>query len=1017
MVLKLFSPGVRASLSSHQAAVRMMVASAYMLGRPCLTTYLRSEKMSLLLGLRMKLESMGQAHPEKTLLDFFPHQKEYDHLDEFAQGMQKDMVLTEENIVRKSKVAIAVLHSTSGDDYSLMDMVKRKWFGHRTVGVGKEHFNVMWESYKERYTFIKDTFEETIEYTQYNNLQLYTRVLNTLGRGRTVVLTDTSAKHSSLAVASTRIFWPGIKLRRPDESRGDDDLMSLRSNIFSALTFPWPEADAKAAIIQMVRGCAALEADFADIPIKYQRLKVFYEYFNHGSINEHKWDMLEMVKRIKRGVIGFFSRVQTSTDYKYTGYGEWRGVVCDVPTIITMTGVYCTSITLRTLYDIESLSSTLSSLLQEFHLTAPERSTPATTRTYLAIKTNKFVFSESWQSGLIPIILDGNLKMEIFDRITDQAWVFQIKNQSIQIRLRDTLGHSNKEFTMLTDMVNSRDWDPDLPSLYNDPIFSKWQTGDVATEQDLDTMLLNKIPNNSYIAMTAIRTAHSKKIFEGIFMSKIHDAISSLVFPDKTATTDLEKRLEEMTQVDRTGASLEEVEALMAMFGDLDVDDFLDDEQAEWGASIESEQGHLDLEGLTEEEKADMLEFAKAIEESGIMAMERKALLADINRVMPSRNNFFATIRSALPFYLKSSNTREQLANMNAGMRLPGYLGKLMSLYMNLPLESSFDPNEEIVTIGSHDNSSRSNMMEMFRSELHTVADVDSRIHLLNQQARAVPAVADVLGREINNLRRFKIMLTLEGEEETPELDMSDLRAYDKEKITIIIMNHAVGMGKLSNIAEVSENNVEAVGLLHSKMLECLGKKMRLGSILQSESMKFKSAVKSHYMTSAFLDLLSETIENGLVLTIGPQVVYRNLLEDSQTIEVDIAKNKAITTIFPNTDSMDLKFDSVPASVDENPPSVNSDMILSQELAFDGATSSRTNDGRGEDLVVDTAGLGYPIALDSPQSDGLSYVDDFLLPPPVTAMPMRDGPQGHAPWDGGPIVAWPDEAMGESDWS
>jgi len=893
MILKLFSPGVKSSLSSGQSTLRMAIASAYMLNRPCLVTDLSDDKLSLLHAL--KLRKFYNPRESKELSDFFPNHNDYSELEQYVKGLHDSFVLEPSELSKRSKVRVEVFSAPHDDEFPLMDMVKRKWFGDRVVKVGSEHFKVLWAIFCKKYSFLRDTMEATQAILDMTVLQLWSFLQNVQAGSRSVTICDTAAKNSSIKSIVSRIFWPGYKVRSVNENPKKLDLENLRSNLFAMVTYHWTDTMRDIAITNALMEFEGLNSALMDIPVKYQRLKIFSDYMKGGKSPSEKWFLIDSILRLKKGVIGYYSiRQKRSAFGRYSGVGQWRGNVCGVGCIINLFAEECTSIVVQKFADIESLGLVLMGLLNEFGALPPTKMLPSKTAVLLD-KTGRFHAAQGEALGCYQVSVDSDLKVDVFDKFTKLTWSFKIKDHSLQLRAHESYDVNNDGFTMLTDQLRSSDWDPDSVPLSEDEGFGHWVQGTHVSMGYLSTSMGN-LSRTLLTYRPFSRQAHKRPEMAGWNMERLRNNLIRLVFPNAYSKKDLQY----VVETDRHRPMEIEIQAtdnIINKMLDL-INRNFDEKISKMSGNIRSWADDLEEEGFAS--SIDILKqgmdfdidpdvinkYIEEIEDSGIMSKELSEVVSIANKSMPPTNHYFGALSYHLP--LDAVMTLEEIyKEINAGtFRAEGSVGRVLSFIFQMDLTpgaNKSDSGDEEVKDGLYDFSQSTSALT--GSSMVGIDDIKNRIRELREVKVENPTLSTIIASEINRLsNRLSIVAIQNGESNTGGVE--DIVLFDKQKLILFMAEQESflkGDGVYELMYETADEKIEFVmGILRKTIVT----RVKNGTLSSESVAATKSQITKLQLNMETLNLLSFGLLMRIKLRVGDHIVAK-FGSDDMKVEVD----------------------------------------------------------------------------------------------------------------------------------
>nr|QYF49543.1 MAG: RNA-dependent RNA polymerase [Jiangsu sediment phenui-like virus] len=472
MSMMLESPSVRSALSGHQPTARLMSASAYIIGTPCVTGREGPSgtiKRSLISWLRKENYSSICLKDET----WFMNQEQYGEFTDFLLSLKGSITYQSVDLRRTSRVNVEVWGSQSDVEIPLMDMVKRKWFGLRSVPCSRTAFKTLWDRCKVKYPFIKDTYSETKKALNVTDIGLYKLIQSVETKIRKINLSDTTAKSPDLWSTATRIFWPKIKVRSINEA-SESSLRELKNGLHCVLSYFFKRAYALDLSKTMVKSNRYLSEMKSHIPNKAYRLKVFHDFLNGAN----RWDIIEKIEAARMGCVGYFQTEQKKSDKGYKGTGVWVGLVDSVPCRIRMMDNQVESITLQRLTDVVSQPRTISQVIRDFKLDYPDSQTKSPTGLYMTSKSN-FVKSAERPEKSVPLLLDRSFRPDVKTRILAQDWSIDSEGSTLKLIFTERSGTAKaRQFTILSETFSGFHWDPLLPAPnVADQNFRNWCRG------------------------------------------------------------------------------------------------------------------------------------------------------------------------------------------------------------------------------------------------------------------------------------------------------------------------------------------------------------------------------------------------------------------------------------------------------------------------------------------------------------------------------------------------------------
>jgi hypothetical protein len=489
--MKLFEPGVKESLSRHSPVARILSASAYMINRPCLSVSGSDNKMSLYKALLREFDEqlMGVKVKQPTNKIFLYHDEYLDTLRDI-ESIQNNNVLQQVNIKSRSKQTIQVFDRVL-NDIPVIEMCKQKWFGFGYTGLSLRQFDIKWNELQKRFTFLADSRTETKGNLGMSEIQLKNFIVSIDSKPRRLTMMDTAARGGSVKSAMTRLFWPNIKLLKTNLSVEEEETASsIRSQIFSILTHWASKSEKMKAVNNILLGSTVLNQK--TVPTKLRKLKCIREARSTGD----KAKVMDMIISEKIGNLGAFTVSQRGWGKNRTGYGEWKGMVHTSNAKIEFYGPVCTKITLSSVSNRSELGRSLLELMRNFSSSFPTN--PQESDYWLS--TDGVINGGKGIMSAVPIVLDHDLKIQIFDDVLEWDWFMDINFNSIRLRAET---NNKSVVTLLSDQFLSYEWDP----IYHldDPIFSNWNNSEAMNIEEISSELSSSFNGTNSTILKELR--------------------------------------------------------------------------------------------------------------------------------------------------------------------------------------------------------------------------------------------------------------------------------------------------------------------------------------------------------------------------------------------------------------------------------------------------------------------------------------------------------------------------------
>jgi hypothetical protein len=162
--------------------------------------------------------------------------------------------------------------------------------------------NEIWKSCKDMYPFIKDTIQETSEFTSLNYLHLKLLIESITTKTRYVTLRDTSARGSDLFSIATRICWPSKKILSMEEFDKSHSIDSLRTTIFTIANHFITKPIMSDAIKTLLIESKLLEDDSAMLNHRLTNLKIIRDFLTNSK---KEFELINSITKSKRSIFGF----------------------------------------------------------------------------------------------------------------------------------------------------------------------------------------------------------------------------------------------------------------------------------------------------------------------------------------------------------------------------------------------------------------------------------------------------------------------------------------------------------------------------------------------------------------------------------------------------------------------------------------------------------------------------------------------------------------------------------------
>ncbi|AVD68666.1 replicase [Entoleuca phenui-like virus 1] len=549
MAMTLDNQSVKLSLSSHQPLARLMSASAYILNTPCITSNeegVGKIKKSLWKWLttvnscsEIKLEESGSQLGK----NWFVNQDQYDEFTRFIGSMRGMVSYQQVHLRRADKVEIVVWGSRNDVEVPILDLVKRQWFRFTNVKCSRTAFMNLWKAARQKYPFLRDTYQETKEVMGMEDISIY-RILQAISsKTRIVRLSDSSAKGKDLWSVASRIYWPDVKVRS-NILLQEVGIRELKNAIHCLTTYFYKKQYILTECKKLIENNTVLDRmDTFTLDSAY-KLKIFQSFLK----GESKWSLISKIEKSRQGVIGYFSKRQSRTNTGYKGEGIWIGLINNIPCKLIMFNREIHTVVVQRISDTSIQMKAIKNLIREFGLKYPKSGPKSESRLYIP-EIGNVRYDEDRPENSAKLLVDKTFNPDVKTKILDQDWELDADDASLKLVFRtDAEGELNVRYTILSETYGHNCWDallpaPDVP----DKNFQNWchgipcqpltlleqmmiplEKGDLVTMKGLLEKKRFYRPDNIYDISKFLRMMHNslgRKIYGHSFNDFISDEI------------------------------------------------------------------------------------------------------------------------------------------------------------------------------------------------------------------------------------------------------------------------------------------------------------------------------------------------------------------------------------------------------------------------------------------------------------------------------------------------------------
>nr|WNA11489.1 RNA-dependent RNA polymerase [Valsa mali negative-strand RNA virus 1] len=756
LVLKVFSRGVKESISNKSSLLRMASSSAYILTNKCFTSNLESQgkndgvKHTLLYLMEQHKGKIARSAPktEQSAIDLFPFHDEYDRIASDIDNLKTKGILIDQYTKRTSKVKISVIPKPVAE-INVIDMCKRKWYNSGVLSLSQGQFNRKWQELTRKFKFLSSStgntgMLETARNLNLNAVQTKMFLESLSSRSRSIVLYDSSSRTGNLSYSLSRIYWPNKKLALPTSSY-EDKIAELKCKLFSLLTF-WHEKSYKTHLCkQLIQRCSTLDADYPRIPSHGIKLKIIRDVLQ-GKPNS---DLIHRVETTKRGMLGSFVHQQKGKGANRKGYGIWQGSICGIGVRINMQDNICLKIVVNELYDSVALGLQINQFLNEASLKMPNyrSNVDKVPQTNCWLNEEGRIIISTEPRG-IPIYQEREMKVVGTEQVANMQWLVDVNNNNIRIRARNP--YSGELYTILSETVTNKDWTPGMHLDTDDQVFTKWSRGEALHVPTFEMEVSSGFPTNRYNFMTKLGDFNNNKLINSFHWDfKAMQKVIRDTIIDRGYSRGVGSLLDKDDDVAINTDVLNRFNFMMESI----VDKFeigLDEEIADWAAETEMEATFEDnLWGL-ELDKIEEEEIGKAMRLFDGTSSDKFFELVDRENMtknfsMPSSTRFFSPLEH-LNIVMTGNTLRSSiLGEQNA----PGVLGILYTICTGkFRIGKSFELTQEALDVEEELSSISSSVSKPDAMLSFSLDEI--RIHIANLQNQlesASPALTRRLTR------------------------------------------------------------------------------------------------------------------------------------------------------------------------------------------------------------------------------------------------------------------------------
>jgi len=834
LVLKVFSPGVKESISNTSPMLRMAASSGYIQTTPCFsrTTSEDSRERQSLFSLINSLKESQISKPKAS--DVFPLLSEFKRVYNLVYEISSNKVMQDVVLKRTSKSKIIVFEAF-GNEFSIMELAKRQWFGLGRVPLSSTQFRDKWLDTTKQYPFLsimpgEAGLRDTCKNLNMSVIEVKLLLESMHYRTRSVVLHDSSSRAKSLPHTISRIYWPNVKLHYPQDSL--TGIGKLRSDIFSTVSYWQSNREKEDLIGNMIKNSKSLNYAYKEIPSKGQRLKVFHDYLNGVS----KSSILTRIISMKQGTLGTFITSQRGFGANRKGKGIWLGSICGVTTELTIEDRKCTNIQVSNFRDSVILSKSIYNLISEFYCTTADISSSS-------VLTSSGNFSFGGGKGT-PVKVNDSLVFSYANHIEQWNWELSFSDFNLRLMVIDSTDQDIKKYTILSDSFSSKDWIEGTHPSTPDTGIVKWALGDAIEANAISSTVGKMIPS---------RRSDFLKVMKKMKEGGLHGSWNleffrlAIINSFKLQTLGSSSYKVQANEAENDETYMDLYKNVMMM--DLDDDD-IQDEITNWAEEAER-IGEGVLHSVDDSEISDLGDIIKLLQ----YGQSDEPYLDESNqsRTMPYSIKFFSFLNSLASAHYNLSFTEVYEKAKNDEMfTLPGLLGKIISLVLRrYHISTDIDDSSQVAeldltaTVLSESITSRERVTQL------DIKDIQGKIELIDTLLHdASPGEKLSLTRTKEKYMRLSDLKANELKDPSMEINYNDLL---KEICKVVVDNRLKFY-----------NQFPTMELLWPTILEtllCTDENQFYVSLSSLEKSKIQSSIQSKVVNIELVNLMQRTFD------------------------------------------------------------------------------------------------------------------------------------------------------------
>jgi hypothetical protein len=804
LVLKVFSKGVKESISNKSSMLRMAASSSYILSNKCFSsnhssvvtseevvdkdgkkfTRLIPEKFTLLFLMDKSRREMRLSNKtDDNMKALFPFHEEYERLMSDIENLKTNGIVIDQYIKRTSKAKITVIPKPVGE-IDIIEMCKRKWFNKGVHSLSQGQFKQKWAELLKKFSFLDDApgldgLKATCEKLKLNVVQAKMFLESMSTRARSIVLYDSSSKSGNVSFALSRIYWPNKKITIPS-SLVEDKIGELKCKLFSVMTFWFEKRYCDLLCKTLIDHDLSLNAPYSQIPAHGKKLKIMKEVLS-GTRNI---DLIDKIESTKKGLLGSFVQQQSGKGNSRKGQGIWQGSVCGIGTRFYMTDNTCTKIVVNTLYDTITLGWHFNQFMNESSLQMPRTPKDEAPKTNCWL-TNDGRIVVSREAKGVPIFQDNSMKVVGTEDIANLSWFVDVNNNNVRIRARDPA--TSKLITILSETITNRDWYSGVTHDIDDPVFQRWATGEAIHMPSFEKIMQRSFPSTRYEFYKVKDDFNNSKLVNDLNwdLKKMQIVMKSVIV-DRGYKPSQDKSVTEEDINTIPSDVMQRFNEMIDNMGD-DFEEFLDEEIEDWANEVGMEEDlEADLWGIEmgeveeEELRKNLNLFGEASTDKFYELVDKESMSKNFS--MPSSSRFFSPLEH-INMVVNGESMRKSILESRQSSGILGIIftictGKF-SVGRDIDLASEVVEIEDEISTISSSVSRPGALLSLSLDEI--------RIHIANLQDQIEQKQGGVT-------RRLRRLLTMYQHREEEIMARTDPTSHD-----LIMLNSSVILDQLAS--------------------------------------------------------------------------------------------------------------------------------------------------------------------------------------------------------------------------